>query len=118
MGNCLEKRKLEKYDNSVELFSLNQTNIYAKIVKVYDGDTCYAVFILNNKPVKFRIRMEGYDSPEIKPLLSKPNRENEIIAANLAKTEMETLVLNKVVKLHCGTWDKYGRLLAKIYIDD
>lgn len=122
MGLCisyLEKRNLEKYDdNSVELFSLNNKIVYAKIVKVYDGDTCYAVFMLNGKPVKFHIRMEGYDSPEMKPLLKILNREKVIIDAKLAKTELEKIVLNKIVKLHCGTWDKYGRLLAKLYVDE
>ena len=122
MGLCisyLEKQNLEKYDDSsVELFSLNNKIVYAKIVKVYDGDTCYAVFMLNGKPVKFHIRMEGYDSPEMKPLLKILNREKVIIDAKLAKTELEKIVLNKIVKLHCGTWDKYGRLLAKLYINE
>jgi micrococcal nuclease len=122
MGLCIsnfENRNLAKYDdNSVELFSLNNKIVYAKIVKVYDGDTCYAVFMLNGKPVKFHIRMEGYDSPEMKPLLKILNRKKIIKDAKLAKTELEKIVLNKIVKLHCGTWDKYGRLLAKLYIDE
>lgn len=122
MGLCIsnfENRNLAKYDdNSVELFSLNNKIVYAKIVKVYDGDTCYAVFMLNGKPVKFHIRMEGYDSPEMKPLLKILNRKKIIKDAKLAKTELENIVLNKIVKLHCGTWDKYGRLLAKLYINE
>jgi micrococcal nuclease len=122
MGLCIsnfENRNLAKYDdNSVELFSLNNKIVYAKIVKVYDGDTCYAVFMLNGKPVKFHIRMEGYDSPEMKPLLKILNRKKIIKDAKLAKTELENIVLNKIVKLHCGTWDKYGRLLAKLYVDE
>ena len=122
MGLCIsyfENRNLAKYDDtSVELFSLNNKIVYAKIVRVYDGDTCYAVFMLHGKPVKFHIRMEGYDSPEIKPLLKTLNREKVIIDAKLAKTELEKIVLNKIVKLHCGTWDKYGRLLAKLYVNE
>ena len=28
---------------------------------------------------------------------------------------MQTLILNKLVKIVCQRWDKYGRLLADIY---
>jgi endonuclease YncB( thermonuclease family) len=122
MGACFSQTNeinneinLDKLNDSVELFSLEKLEIKAKIVKVYDGDTCYAVFILDNKPVKFKIRMNGYDSPEIKPLLSHPNRDKEIEAAKIAKSKLEELVLNKIVILECGKWDKYGRLLGTLY---
>ncbi len=118
MGICQSvDKKLNNFDDSVDLFSLEGKKIRAKIVRVYDGDTCFAVFLLNNKPVKFKIRMEGYDSPEMKPPLSQENRDKEIKAANKAKEELQNLVLNKIVDLECGKWDKYGRLLAKIYVD-
>jgi micrococcal nuclease len=116
MGLC--NSKLEKLDDSIELFSLNNKIFDAKIVKVYDGDTCFAVFMLNNKPVKFKIRMMGYDSPEMKPLLSNVNRNDEIKKAIRARDELIKLVLNKCVKLECGKWDKYGRLLGTIYIEN
>jgi len=115
MGLC--KSKIEKLDDSIELFSLNNKIFDAKIVKVYDGDTCFAVFILNDEPVKFKIRMLGYDSPEMKPLLSNINRNEEIKKAIKARDELSKLVLNKCVKLKCGNWDKYGRLLGTIYTE-
>ncbi len=74
-------------------------------------------FLLNKHPVKFKIRMDGYDSPEMKPPLSQVNRDKEIKEANKAKAELEKLVLNKVIDLECGKWDKYGRLLGKIYVN-
>ena len=118
MGICQSiDKKINNYDDSIELFSLEGKKLKAKIVRVYDGDTCFAVFLLHNKPVKFKIRMEGYDSPEMKPPLAQENRDKEIKAANKAKEELQNLVLNKIVDLECGKWDKYGRLLAKIYID-
>jgi len=122
MGLCFSKDDQNKeiidinnLDDKVELFSLDKFEVMAKIVKVYDGDTCFAVFLLNNKPVKFKIRMTGYDSPEIKPLLSHPNREKEIENAKKSKQKLEELVLNKIVLLECGKWDKYGRLLGTLY---
>jgi endonuclease YncB( thermonuclease family) len=118
MGICQSvDKKLNNFDDSIELFSLEGKKLRAKIVRVYDGDTCFAVFLLNNKPVKFKIRMDGYDSPEMKPPLAQENRDKEIKAANKAKEELQNLVLNKIVDLQCGKWDKYGRLLAKIYVD-
>ena len=119
MGICISKNNLNNLNDltdDIELFTLEGKNFDAKIVRVYDGDTCFAVFYLNNQPVKFKIRMFGYDSPELKPSLSLPNREKEIKKANEAKSEMEKLVLNKIVRLECGGWDKYGRLLGKIYL--
>ena len=62
-------------DDTIQLFSLDKQIHSAKIVRVYDGDTCFAVFKLHNEFVKFKIRMEGYDSPEMKPSLENKNRE-------------------------------------------
>ena len=116
MGICNSNNKLNKCDDTIKLFSLDKQTFNAKVVRVYDGDTCFAVFIYNSSPVKFKIRMEGYDSPEMKPLLTTINRNKEIENAIKAKEALEKLVLNKIVILECGKWDKYGRLLGKIYV--
>jgi endonuclease YncB( thermonuclease family) len=113
-----EKELTEIGDESLTLFTLDKRVFDAKIVRVYDGDTCFAVFKLNNDYVKFKIRLEGYDSPEMKPALDSKNRECEKKSAQKSKEELEKHVLNKIVKLHCGKWDKYGRLLGTIYIDN
>ena len=105
-------------DNNVPLFTLEKRVVKAKIVRVYDGDTCFAVFKLNNDFVKFKIRMEGYDSPEIKPALDISNREKVKKEAKQSKEALEKQILHKIVTLHCGKWDKYGRLLGTIYVDD
>jgi endonuclease YncB( thermonuclease family) len=71
MGLCISKNNIDNFDNlqnltdDIELFTLEGKTFQSKIVKVYDGDTCFAVFYLNNQPVKFKIRMYGYDSPEL-----------------------------------------------------
>lgn len=109
--------KLKYADDNIPLFSLQKKVFKAKIVRVYDGDTCFAVFFLNDSLVKFKIRMEGYDTPEIKPRLDIENRLDEIEKAKKAKQELERLILNQIVFLHCGGWDKYGRLLATIYTE-
>ena len=123
MGLCQSSSSVNTYDlnsldDTIELFSLENQKFEAKIVRVYDGDTCFAAFIWNNKPVKFKIRMENYDSPEMKPLLSLKNRDEEIEAGKKAKSELERLILNKIITLECGKWDKYGRLLGKICVKE
>ena len=37
---------------------------------------------------------------------------NEKELAKIAKENLMKLVLNKVITIHCGGWDKYGRLLV------
>jgi micrococcal nuclease len=118
----IEKENMEMLskvnDSNVPLFTLEKHIVKAKIVRVYDGDTCFAVFKLHNDYVKFKIRMEGYDSPEIKPSLDISNREKVKKEAQQSKEALEKHVLHKIVTLHCGKWDKYGRLLGTIYVDD
>ena len=115
MGCCQSLDKLN--DTNVKLFSFNDQKIKAKIVRVYDGDTCWAVFYYKNEPIKLKVRLYGYDSPEMKPPLNKPFRDLEIEKAILAKSQLEHLVLNKIVELNCFGWDKYGRLLANIIVN-
>jgi len=120
MGSCFSTAaELNEVDfENLPLFTLDKRVFDAKIVRVYDGDTCFAVFKMNNEYVKFKIRLEGYDSPEMKPSLDSKNRENEKKSAQKSKEELEKHVLNKIVKLHCGKWDKYGRLLGTIICID
>ena len=102
----------------VDLFSLNNRKFICRIVSVYDGDTCTAMFKLNKKMVKFKIRMLGYDSPEMRPRINTPNRDEIIEKAKSAKEALLSKVLNKKVLLKCGKWDKYGRLLGTLYVNN
>ena len=115
MGNCVSDHFLLKTNDNIPLYSMNNKKFRAKIVDVYDGDTCTAIFWQNFKYRKYKIRMLGYDSPEMKPSLQKENREAEIEAAKLAKQALKDWVDNKIVILHCGNFDKYGRLLGTLY---
>lgn len=121
--------------DDVPAFTLAGTTRPAKVVSCYDGDTFEAVMFLGDKIWKFDCRMCGYDSPEIKPLKTAPNREAEKIAALRAKIallsfvcdgiepsrpytnkELDALVKRnkKVIVLDCKEFDKYGRLLVEI----
>lgn len=126
MGNCAtiiqenrEFNELMKINpKEVDLFSLNTKEFICIIVSVYDGDTCTAMFKLNKKMVKFKVRMLGYDSPEMKPRINTPNRDEIIEKAKSAKEALLSKVQNKKVLLQCGKWDKYGRLLGTLFVDN
>lgn len=109
-----QSRKLEKVTQA-PFFSLNGLHAKMKVVHVYDGDTIHGIIILHCKPVKFKIRMMGYDSPEMKPPLNQENREEEKRAALEAKNAISELILDKVVDVHFFDFDKYGRPLADVY---
>ena len=48
-------------------FTLNGIKAHAKVVSVYDGDTCDVVFYYDKMKdfVRFKCRLSGYDAPEL-----------------------------------------------------
>lgn len=112
----IQRRKLEKV-NSAPFFSLNGMVTKMKVVHVYDGDTIHGIIVLHGTPVKFKIRMMGYDSPEMKPPLNQENREEEKKAALEAKHAISEFILDKIVDVRFFEFDKYGRPLADVYVN-
>ena len=93
-------------------FSLKGELKEAKIVEVYDGDSCKAVFETFNKYYKWTLRLERLDTPELKtPSVLESQFGFEV------RDVLRGMILNKVVKIKCGGFDKYGRLLAEIWLD-
>tara|TARA_B110000971_G_scaffold1751_1_gene1967 strand:- start:1313 stop:1780 length:468 start_codon:yes stop_codon:yes gene_type:complete len=118
MGAALIKKRLSTCDKmNTGFFQFNNKKFYCKVVDIYDGDTITIAVCLENKIYKYKVRMSGYDSPEMKPRLSNPNRDEIKKAAKHAKEVLSELILNKIVVIHIQdtTWDKYGRLLGVIY---
>lgn len=117
MGNCITNYKLSKTTNeNTELFTFDGYKTDCKVVDVYDGDTITVTFSYRCKIIKYKVRMYGYDSPEMKPSKDMINRDTEIKKAKEAKAYLEKLIGNKIVILECGKFGKFGRLLGKIYI--
>jgi len=134
------KPNLKKADYKINEFSLNNVKMYGKPVYVYDGDTLYIVFDINNQLIKFNCRMMGIDSPEIIPknITDKTRRDVEIKLAirsrnylieQITKKNYQNQTTNKLeikeylaksenlVWVHCLEFDKYGRLLVELYSD-
>ena len=109
----------KKFDNT-KLFSFKDKKCYAKIYDIYDGDTFKIIFFHRFKFIKIKCRAFGYDSPEMKPRKDLPDREKEIKLAKEAKEYLSKLCNNhnNMVFMEALDFDKYGRLLVKIYSPD
>ena len=116
MGNTVFSDCCLRYQtNDMPLYKLNGY-FRSKVVDVYDGDTVTIVLYNKFSYEKHKLRMYGYDSPEMKPKLDLENREDEIKKAKDAKEYLTKLVLNKIVHFESMGYDKYGRLLGKLYL--
>jgi len=89
----------------------------AFVHNVYDGDTFTCSFYFMKEWMNFRIRCVGYDSPELKPLKTTPEREKVIENAIKARDALAGQILNKWVLIHTKGFDKYGRVLGIVYND-
>jgi len=90
--------------------------IYGKVIKVYDGDTITIASKLpfEGSPLyRFSVRFAGIDSPEIKG--------ETLVESKLAiksRDALHNLIFGKVITLKNNGKEKYGRLLADVYLDD
>jgi len=122
---------MEKCDiENTPYFSLNGNKYLAKIVNVIDGDTIVVIISLFNNFYKFNVRLNGIDTCEtrsdnleIKNLgLKAKYRVIEIITEKKYKDLDKKAIINifknnnYLVNILCYEFDKYGRLLADVYI--
>lgn len=87
-----------------------------KVIKVYDGDTITIASkmpYLNSPIFRFSVRLIGIDSPEMK---TKSATEKEL--AIISRNALYDKIMNKYVILKNVSLEKYGRLLADVYLDD
>jgi endonuclease YncB( thermonuclease family) len=114
----LKSIKDKLYENDkCEYFSFVGKTFFARPINIYDGDT-FSIIFLHKDVIKYRCRCIDYDSPEMKPSLSNPNREKEKALAVNAKnrfTELLTKHESGLVFVECFEFDKYGRILVRVY---
>lgn len=153
---------LEHIKNSeIPLYSLNGVITKGKVVSIYDGDTCTIVLDIStdkqpspfvsfcntllpccgvqssNVLQKFKCRLNGLDTPEMKPSLKNSDRVAEIHAAHKSRNRLMQMITNcsfdqtkelskkecqdlvdqntKIITVECLEFDKYGRLLVKLF---
>lgn len=89
-----------------------------RVIKVYDADT---ITIASKLPYdasplyRLSVRLNGIDTPEMK---GKDVSNDEKEAAKAAREFVYKLVFNKYVRLENIESEKYGRILADVYIGD
>ena len=87
-----------------------------QVIKVYDGDT---ITIATRLPYKdsplyrFPIRLKGIDSAEI-----KSKNINEKKNAMISRDVLTELILHKTVLIKNIENEKYGRILADVYLGE
>jgi len=104
-----------KWEDTIE-FTFPITG--GRVIKVYDADTITIASKLpyNESPLyRLSVRLNGIDTPEIK---GKGISDEEKEAAKNARDYVLNLVLNKFVRLENIESEKYGRILADVYIGD
>jgi endonuclease YncB( thermonuclease family) len=85
-------------------------------VKVYDGDTITIAckYPKRSKNLyRFPVRLAGIDAPEMNAVSLV-----ERIEANHSKYRLHNLIFNETVRLENIRIEKYGRLLADVYLYD
>lgn len=95
------------------LFTLNGQIHTAKCVKCYDADSIHVVIALHGTFTRFRCRLKGIDTAELR---SKNSHEKTY--AKESRDYLKTIIMNKIVTIHCYEFDKYGRLLVDVYYHD
>ena len=84
--------------------------IYGYVFNIHDTDTISVLFKFNEQVIKYNLRLDGVDAPELK---SKNKNEQELCIKGT--NFLKELILNKIIKIKTIKADKYGRLLSKIY---
>lgn len=88
------------------------------VVRVYDGDTftiaskLYIDAIESTAYYRFSVRIKGIDTPEL-----KTKNTTEKMRAIAARNALSSKIYNKIVELKHVELEKYGRILADVYID-
>ena len=79
--------------------------------KAYDGDTCTINIRSRFGDHQWKVRLLGFDSPEMKT--KNPIEKKHAIAC---RNTLLDLIGQKYVVISCGPFEKYGRLLGNIYV--
>ncbi len=96
-----------EYKNTTPFFPQFKSG---KVVKAYDADSCWIATYYQGQPVRFRIRLYGVDTPELKS-------KDPVIKAKaiFARDQVRARILGKIVQVEIfPQLEKNGRLLARL----
>ena len=128
MATELEEKLKTLGLKDVPQYTLEGKQFIGKVVDVYDGDTCKIIFLQDGNFIRYTCRLLGIDTPEMKSKTDNAYKaRNRLIqlATNIpieldnkgSHPATTKLVQGntKLVRVNCYEFDKYGRLLVKIY---
>lgn len=116
MNDDIDAELIEKA-KTVETFNLKNEKKKALVIDVYDGDTITVVFKHFGQINKWKLRLLGINTPELRPSRSLENRDKIIENAKTARDYLSGLVLNKIIFIECGSFDSFGRILGYLYLN-
>jgi endonuclease YncB( thermonuclease family) len=122
---------MDKYnDNNINLFSFNGLNCMSRVIDIIDGDTIKTIIPFKDEYYKIIVRLNNIDTCETRSkceenkklgLDAKKRIYNlitgktiDIIDKKFIKNELNNNFYQVYIK--CYDFDKYGRVLADIYI--
>ena len=97
--------------DNTDFMNLKNKVYDAKVVHVYDGDTIHVVFYEFGQYFKWNCRIMGVDTPEVR---TRNLKEKEF--GILVRDIMREKLLDRIVKIHVDSFDKYGRLLIDLHM--
>jgi endonuclease YncB( thermonuclease family) len=124
----------QAYDYQTPLFSLASPDKKpARVVGVHDGDTLACIIKVGDLYSRFMVRLKGIDTPEmtshdtvikeraigVRNYLIEKITGHPLCKAKGTRTEICKFLCEKVymVDLVCSDMDKYGRLLADVFVN-
>lgn len=110
-------KSFDAYTGGAEKFAL-KSPLLAKVVDVYDGDTCTVVISLMERMQEFKVRLLRINSEEIRQPKNRENRDELKARALVEKQTLSDQVLGKLVLLDTTGFDSFGRILAEVYTLD
>ena len=121
--SCFVQCRRDKYSEELDVITYSETAVFVppitqgKVIKVYDGDTLTIASKLHNSydPTiyRFSIRLAGIDTPEL-----RGSNPQERAMAIEARNILSNLVMDKNVFVRNARTEKYGRILADVYLDE
>lgn len=125
------KEQLKSYGFSTPFFGMEGQTLYGRVVSVYDGDTMTLVLPVFNHYYRFNVRLLGIDTSEMKSKsLENKERAHQARNAVLSSLGIPTNITSRkdiqkylhenviIVTIHCGEFDKYGRLLGNVFVEN
>lgn len=109
-------------------FTLQGLKTQARVLDVYDGDTMTLAIPWKDGCYKFQVRLFGVDTAEIRGSTRERALEarsrvlslvtNGTVPDSLARKALRARLSEDpfLVDIECGDFDKYGRVLARVFV--